>query len=117
MIKKRGGDWKIMRDEFDLAPDDELDLHFGRRDGWVPYENVMADVGDLVEQKLKSAQKNGRPYLLITHGWSTSGFGKTTARSVVRQFMRSKDATPLIDRAGCIQHEACFLAKLRPARP
>ena len=37
----------------------------------------------------------------------------STARSQVRSFMRSKDATPLIDRRGCIQHETVFVAKLR----
>jgi hypothetical protein len=36
-----------------------------------------------------------------------------TARSVVRGFMRFKDATPLIERNGCLQHRTAFLAKVR----
>jgi hypothetical protein len=61
-------------------------------------------VAALVEKELQKAQKKGRPYIMFVHGSSTSRPGKTTARSVVRQFMRSPDATPLIERNGCIQH-------------
>jgi hypothetical protein len=39
--------------------------------------------------------------------------GKTTARSQVRRFIRSKAATPFIERARCIQHETVFVAKVR----
>jgi hypothetical protein len=51
---------------------------------------------------------------MFIHGWSTSmGWKTTTARSQVRSFMRSKEATALIDRARCIQHETVFIAKVR----
>jgi hypothetical protein len=53
----------------------------------------MCDLEMMVEQNLTTAQNNGRPYLMFVHGWSTSRPGKTTARSVVRNFMRSKAAT------------------------
>jgi hypothetical protein len=38
------------------------------------------------------------------------------AAKVVREFMRSPDATPLIERSGCIQHDTVFIAKVRPAK-
>jgi hypothetical protein len=117
-IKQRTGDWKELRAKFGLTPEDEVDLHFGRRDPHTPYDNVMADVETLVERSLIEAQKAGRPYLMFIHGSSTSRPGKTSARSVVRQFMRSKAATPLIEWSGCIQHRTIFLAKIRlPKQP
>jgi hypothetical protein len=112
-IKQRTGDWKELRVEFGLTPEDEVDLHFGPRDPHTPYENVMADVKTRVESSLIEAQKASRPYLMFVHGWSTSRPGKISARSVVRQFMRSRAATPLIERSGCIQHRTVFLAKIR----
>ena len=73
----------------------------------------MAEVVNIVMAKLKDARLNGRSHVMIIHGSSTSRRGKTTARSQVRGLMRSKHATPLIDRKGCIQHNAVFVAKLR----
>jgi hypothetical protein len=92
---------------------DEVDLHFDRRDPHTPYWDVMAEVRDIVENALMKAQKSNRSYVLFIHGWSTSRKGKTTARSVVRQFMRSSAATQYIERNACIQDEAVFLAKIR----
>jgi hypothetical protein len=112
-IKQRTGDWKELRAEFGLTREDEVDLHLGRRDPHTPYDNVMADVETLVERILIEAQKTGRPYVMFIHGGATSRPGKTTARSVVRQFMRSKAATSLIERSSCIQHRTVFLAKIR----
>ena len=114
-MKKRDGQWSstALRTEFGFTRDDELDLHFGRRDPWTAYDDVMADVKTLLQKTLIERQKRRRPYLLITHGWSTLRPGKTTARSVVRQFMRSKEATPLIERSGCVRHPSFFLAKIR----
>jgi hypothetical protein len=112
-FSRENGDWKLFRSRFTLEPTDEIDLHFGRRDPWTPYGHVMADVRRLVEQSLKTAQENGRPYVMFIHGSSTSRRGKMTARSVVREFMRSPDATPFVDRKGCIQHQTVFLAKIR----
>jgi hypothetical protein len=42
--------------------------------------------------------------------------GKTTARSVVRGFMRSKEATPFVVKVDCIQHNTVFIAKIRSAK-
>jgi hypothetical protein len=113
-IKRQNGNWTDFRELFALTREDEIDLHFGRRDPHTPYENVMAEVGELVEKELRKAQKSGRPYLMFVHGRSTSRPGQTTARSVVREFMRSPAATPLIERNGCVQHDTVFVAKIRP---
>jgi hypothetical protein len=110
------GDWRQYRSQLGLTEVDEIDLHFGERDrSRFSYAEVMAEVVNLVEAKLKEAQINGRSHVMIIHGSSTSRRGKTTARSQVRDFMRSKHATPLIDRKGCIQHNAVFVAKLKVA--
>lgn len=111
------GDWRQYRSQFGLTELDEIDLHFGERDrSRFSYAEVMAEVVNLVVAKLKEARLNGRSHVMIIHGSSTSRRGKTTARSKVRGFMRSKHATPLIDRKGCIQHNAVFVAKLRESR-
>jgi hypothetical protein len=108
------GDWRRHRSEFGLTELDEIDLHFGKRDRTqMSYAEAMAGVLELVIAKLRDAQLNGRSHVMIIHGKSTSRRGKTTARSQVRNFMRSKHATPLIDRKGCIQHDTVFVAKLR----
>jgi hypothetical protein len=115
-FQKRAGNWVELRKEFGLSQEDEVDLHFGRRDNSVSsYEDVMADVEKLVEAKLAQAQKSGRRYLMFVHGYSTSRPGRTTARSKVRSFMRSSVATPFIERAQCIQHETVFVAKIKRA--
>jgi microcystin degradation protein MlrC len=113
-MQKQNGDWKRYREQFALTSADGVDLHFGRRNPHVPYREVMNDVVALVEERLREAQRKGRPYVLFVHGWSTSRPGQTTARSMVRRFMRSTEATPLIVRSGCIQHDTAFVAKVRP---
>jgi hypothetical protein len=112
-IIKMRGDWKQLAAKFRLEPADIIDLHFGPRDPCRSYHEVMMDLEMMVERNLITAQKNRRPYLMFVHGWSTSRRGNTTARSVVRSFMRSKAATPLIMRSGCVQHETVFVAKIR----
>ena len=113
-MKTETGNWTDYRPRFGLQPQDEIDLHFGRRDPHgQSYGDTMADVERRVIESLQRAQANGRPYVMFTHGWSTSRPGQTTARSVVRSFMRSKAATPLIERAGSIQHPSVFVAKVR----
>jgi hypothetical protein len=74
----------------------------------------MEEVARIVEASVREARNKGRSYIMFIHGWSTSGIGKTTARSQVRSFMRSEAATPLIDRTRCLQHESVFVAKLKP---
>jgi hypothetical protein len=113
-FKTANGDWKDFRWRFGLQPDDEVDLHFGKRDPHVRYDEVMADVEQLVEKSVREAYEKGRPYILFIHGWSTSRGNNTTAQSVVRRFMRSPQATPYIDRRQCVQHSSVFLAKIKP---
>jgi hypothetical protein len=110
------GHWERYRLQFGLSGSDEINLHFGKRDpSLMTYKQAMAGVTDLVMASLEEARRNGRSYVMFLHGSSTSRRGKTTARSQVRNFMRSKAATPLIDRSGCIQHVTVFVAKLKPA--
>jgi hypothetical protein len=114
-FQRESGDWTQYRSRFNLTASDEVDLHCGERDPTEPYENVLAEVIEIVEDRLKRAQESGRPYLLFNHGHSTSGPGKKTARSQVRKFTRSYHATPpLIERKHCIQHHTVFVAKIRP---
>ena len=109
--------WTQYRSMFNLCKSDEIDLHFGRRDASsMSYSEAMDGVTGVIETALHDARQRGRPYVMFRHGSSTSRQGRTTARSQVRKFMRSKAATPLIERKHCIQHEAIFLAKLRPSR-
>jgi hypothetical protein len=111
------GDWKQYRSQLGLTEFDEINLHFGQRDrSRLSYDEAMAEVVNIVKAKLKEARLNGRSHVMIIHGSSTSRRGKTTARSQVRNFMRSKDATPLIDRKECIQHDTVFVARLKEPR-
>jgi hypothetical protein len=108
------GNWTEYRARFCLLPEDEIDLHHGRRDvRSMTYDDAMREVEATVRTALQKASERGREYVMFIHGWSTSRPGATTARSVVRGFMRSREATPFIERAACIQHEAVFVAKLK----
>jgi hypothetical protein len=117
-MKREEGNWVSYRERFGLSATDEIDLHFGQRDPRVDgqYYEVTADVEQRVQNALRKAQENGRPYVMFIHGHSTSRPGQTTARSVVRGFMRSKEATPFIVKAHCIQHPTVFIAKIRNVR-
>lgn len=109
-FRTESGDWTRFRA---LKPR-EFDLHrceWGRRE--VPYWVAMQEVRDDTLAELVAAQKSGAEWLLIRHGGSTSGPGKTTARSVVRRIMRSSSATPFIVRRDCVQHEMVFLARIQ----
>jgi hypothetical protein len=112
-FQKENGDWKELRQRFALRPEDEVDLHFGRRDPHVHYDEVVNDVTQLVEKRVREAHAKGRPYVLFVRGWSTSRGNNMTAQSVVRSFMRSSRATPYIDRRHSIQHPSVFLAKIK----
>jgi hypothetical protein len=113
VVMREQGNWVNFRQRFGLSAADEVDLHFGRRDPHTRYEDVMADVEQRVRESLRKAQETGRSYVMFIHGWSTSRPGQTTARSIVRSFIRSKEATPFIVRAECIQHDAVFIAKIK----
>jgi hypothetical protein len=111
------GNWTDYRYHFCLEREDEVDLHFGRRNRSLHYDDAMAEITDIVRQSLREAQRKRRPYIMFIHGSSTSGLFKTTARSQVRGFMRSKEATPLIERSECVQHDTVFVAKVRLPPP
>jgi hypothetical protein len=113
MFQKSSGDWTQYRSMLSLAQCDEVDLHFGKRDRSTSYEDAMAEITAIVERSLCEARRQGRSYVMFVHGNSTSRPGKTTARSQVRNFMRSKAATPLIERKYCIEHVTVFVAKVR----
>jgi hypothetical protein len=113
MFQIGSGDWTQFRSTLNLEPRDEIDLHFGKRDRSTSYEDAMAEITAIVERGLYEARKQGRSYVMFVHGNSTSRPGQTTARSQVRKFMRSKTATPLIERKHCIEHATVFVAKVR----
>lgn len=94
----------------------EIDLHYGRSDGSVPYWERMAKNRQIVIDALEAGQRDNVEWVLFRHGASTSRLGATTTRSVVRGVMRSSDATPYIIRKECIQHETIFLARIRQNR-
>jgi hypothetical protein len=114
MFQRGSGDWTQYRSQFNLSQTDEIDLHFGKLDKSISYDDAMAEVAGIVEGSLNEAQRKGRAYVMFVHGSSTSRPGKKTARSQVRSFMRSKAATSFIERKYCIQHETVFVLKVRP---
>jgi hypothetical protein len=74
----------------------------------------MASIREEALKALKNAYTSGVTWVLFRHGSSTSmGWKRPTARSEVRGLMRSKDATPYIIRAQCIQHPSVFLARIK----
>ena len=74
----------------------------------------MAEVAGIVREALRVAQAEGFQYVMFRHGYSTSGPFQTTARSIVRANMRSKEATPFIIKNQSMQHNAVFVAAIRP---
>ena len=115
-MKREKGNWTCYRERFGLSQDDEIDLHFGRRDHNVSYDDAMYEVEEIVKRGLQKARENKRPYLMFIHGHSTSRPGRTTARSVVRRFMRSREATSLVVKSESIQHPTVFVARVRSAQ-
>ena len=110
--KNESGDWTRYRTLPELV---EVDFHWSEEGPrQESYYEAMEDVYDVALDSLKTAFENGRRYVLFRHGHSTSRPGQTTARSVVRGLMRSKEATPYIIRSQCIQHYAVFVAAIRP---
>ncbi len=104
------GDWKRYRS---LPVAVEVDFH---REGWDGphwYDDKMREVRDEALDALERAHQLGLKYVIFTHGSSTSGPGRTTARSQVRGLMRSPSATPYVNRRECIQHDTVFVAALR----
>lgn len=83
--------------------------HYGQRSD-EPYQNRMYAVYEGALEALKQAFEAGYESIIFEHGRSTSRNGKTTARSQIRSLMRSKEATPYINRKRCIQHDSVFVA-------
>ena len=52
LFQQESGDWTEYRSKFNLAAPDEVDLHGGKRDPTEPHENVMAEVIEIVEDRL-----------------------------------------------------------------
>jgi hypothetical protein len=110
MFKKITGDWGRLANGLpDLM---RVDLHFGRGEPG-QFRNNMAEVHDIVVNALREAQATGRQYVLFVHGSSTSRPGKTTARSIVRATMRSKESTPFIIKNKSLQHNSVFVAAIK----
>jgi hypothetical protein len=113
MFMKGTGDWTKYRGDGVR----EVDFHrsstsSGYREAF-DYREAMAEVERDALDALRGAHAERITTLLLRHGWSTSGRGKTTSRSVIRSLMRSKEATPYIRRSHCIEHEAVFVAAIR----
>ena len=94
----------------------ECDFHWTNEPMSGLYHENMQAVWNRALQALAEAQANGIRYVLFTHGGSTSGIGKTTARSQVRKLMRSKEATPYLLRRDCIEQDSVFIAAIRPTK-
>ena len=90
----------------------EVDFH-KREPREIAYHEAMAHVREEALEALKKAWKIGLKFVLFTHGSSTSGRGRQTARSEVRKLMRDKSVTAYILRSDCTQHPNCFLAAVR----
>jgi len=112
-FKREYKNWTDYRKLPDLM---EMDFHWSKEISSGNYYENMELVYRTTLKCLKMAQDNNKQYLLLTHGWSTSRPGNTTARSQIRTLMRSKEATPFIIRKDCIQHDSVFLAAIRPKK-
>ena len=108
--RTEGGDWQRYRS---LPGAVEVDFHREGLDGLGSYYNNMQEVFCDALHALEAAHQLGLKYVIFTHGSSTSGPGRTTARSQVRGLMRGPSATPYIKRRECIEHRTVFVAALR----
>ncbi len=110
-MKTFTGNWTLLQGRPDVM---KVDFHHdGKRDHDLSYWEAMEQVREKALSALKTAQIAGCKGVLFTHGRSTSRPGTSTARSVIRKLMRSKDATPYIVRKNCIQHESVFRAAIK----
>ena len=124
MFIREGGNWTKFRE---LGTYLEVDFHFNDGNKYneydelgnvsedcMPYWEKMGLVYENTLDALKKAQDEGIQYVIFTHGHSTSRPGQTTARSVVRSIMRSKESTPYIVKKSSIQHYSVFASKIKP---
>jgi hypothetical protein len=113
-FKHEEGDWTSYRQLPNLT---EFDFHFGSgRGSDESYWERMVNVSAMALQALIDAQASGEDWVLFRRGWSTSRIAATTSRSVVRNLMRSPEATSYIIRSECIPRESVFVARVRPKR-
>lgn len=110
MFIKASGDWSRFKD---IGPMFYVDFHYIEGGN---YHEKMQKVHDMVFESLKYAQDEKFEYVMFTHGYSTSGPFKTTARSVVRTIMRGKESTPYIIKSKSIQHRSVFVAAIKPKK-
>ena len=107
-MKKGEGGWGHWGQREDCY---SVDFHwnaFGPRQR--DYGSCMGEVYTTALAALKHAQDEGYKYVLFTHGSSTSRPGQTTARSMIRGLMRSKESTPYVVKKDCVQYETVFVA-------
>ena len=110
------GDWKEYEKlgtflSIDFHPPDSQEERLA---DMMPFYQRMELVTVRSIATLKEAYEQNIEYVIFRHGWSTSGIGKTSARSKVRAAMKSPEATPYIVRKECIQHGSVFVAKIKP---
>lgn len=110
LFKHDRGNWVEFRKLPDLS---EVDFHWSKEESRGNYYENMADVRKIALNSLIKAQQEGKKYVLLIHGWSTSRNGTTTSRSQIRGLMKHKDSTPYIIRKKCIQHDTVFVAAIR----
>ena len=106
------GDWTRFRK---LPHSIEVDFHysdFGPRE--LPYWEAMDNIRKEAMEALVKAYELGLSYVIFTHGSSTSGPGKSTARSEIRGLIKSTQSTPYIIKSKSIQHGTVFVAAIRP---
>ena len=106
------GDWTEYRK---LPGCIEVDFHqssYGPRK--IDYREAMDRVYMTALRALQDAHARGLRCVLMTHEWSTSRRGQTTARSEIRNLMRNKEASPFVIKAQCLQHDSVFVVALRP---
>ena len=109
--RKETGDWMRFRK---LPGVIEVDFHDAESPGEGFYHYNMQSVYDRALKGLTDAYSTDYQYVIFTHGHSTSGPGRKTARSTVRALMRGPEATPYIIRKDCIEHPSVFIAAIRP---
>ena len=107
------GDWKEIAERASR----KVDFHwsqFGPPED--SYGDRMGQVYSTALNALREAQEQGEDSVLFIHGYSTSRPGATTARSVIRGLMRSKESTPYVVKSKSIQHPTVVLAVIKPKR-
>ena len=99
------GNWTDFRS---LPLSIEIDFHNSdcRVQYHAPREASFSECMEQVQQRalesVRKAYERGLQYVIFTHGHSTSRRGRQSSRSKIRATMRSRDATPYIQRSESI---------------